>query len=370
LPRTTSGPIRRPGIDALRAQIDRLDEQLLALLNRRAQLAREVGERKKARGHGAIYAPGREKRIYQRLTVLNSGPLPAESIRTIFREVISGCLALEQPLRIAYLGPEATFSHSAALEQFGTRATLAPADSISGVFEEVEHRRADYGVVPVENSTTGVVAQTLDRFVSSPLTIKAELLLRIDHYLLSRTGNSRKVRRIVSHAQSLGQCRHWLAEHFPGVSQDEVSSNAKAAAEAARQPGTAAVAGRLAAERYDLKVIAAHIQDQANNLTRFLVIGSDGPGAPTGDDKTSVLFSVRHEPGVLFKLLKPFADNHVNLTSIESRPLTGRPWEYFFFLDLKGHMKDRRVARALRALEKHSLSCRVIGSYAAARHPD
>jgi chorismate mutase/prephenate dehydratase len=366
LSRRTTGPIK---IDALRAEIDRIDERLLALLNRRARLAREIGTRKRAGGHGGMYAPGREKRIYQRLTALNRGPLPIDSVRTVFREIISSCLALEQPLRIAYLGPEATFSHRAALEQFGTRAALCPTDSISAIFDEVEHGRADYGVVPVENSTQGIVAQTLDRFVSSPLTIKAEVLLRIDHYLLSRTGRADKVRRIVSHAQSLAQCRQWLAEHFPGVPQEEVSSNARAAAEAARDRNTAAIAGRLAADHYDLRVIAAHIQDQANNLTRFFVIGSDGIGAHTGDDKSTVLFSVRHEPGVLFRLLKPFADNDVNLTSIESRPLTGRPWEYFFFIDFEGHASDRRVARALRDLQRQSLSCRVIGSYAAARQP-
>lgn len=366
MPRTRT---RRTGIDALRAQIDRIDEQLLALLNRRAEFVREIGERKKAGGRGGFYVPGREKRIYQRLKALNRGPLPTDSVRTIFREVISSCLALEQPLRIAYLGPEATYSHLAALEQFGTRASLLPADSIAGVFDEVEHRRADYGVVPVENSTQGVVALTLDRFVSSPLTIKAEVLLRIDHYLLSRSGRREDVRRIVSHAQSLGQCRRWLAENFPGVPHEEVSSNARAAAQAARQAGTAAIAGRLAADHYDLRAVAAHIQDEAQNLTRFFVIGSDGIGAPTGDDKTTVMFSVRHEPGVLFRLLKPFSDNKVNLTSIESRPLTGRPWEYFFFIDFEGHARDRRVTRALKTLEAQSLSCRVLGSYAAARQP-
>jgi chorismate mutase/prephenate dehydratase len=290
-------------------------------------------------------------------------------VRTIFREVISSCLALEQPLRIAYLGPEATFSHLAALERFGSRASLKPADSIAQVFDEVEHRRADYGVVPVENSTQGVVAQTLDRFLSSPLTIKGEVLLRIDHYLLSRSGRAEQVQRIVSHGQSLAQCRRWLAEHFPGVRQEEVSSNAKAAATAARHAGIAAIAGRLAADRYDLRIVAAHVQDEAENLTRFLVIGNEGISAPTGDDKTTVLFSVRHEPGMLYHLLKPFADHRVNLTSIESRPLTGRPWEYFFFVDFEGHARDRRVARALQVLKEQSLTCRVIGSYAAAGQP-
>lgn len=362
-------PHHPPPLESLRKHIDQLDEQLLKLLNERAELARQVGERKRVDRFPGMYAPGRQKQIYQRLARLNRGPLPPESVRAIFREIISACLALERPQRIAYLGPEATFSHLAALEQFGTRAELIPLDAIPAVFDEVEHRRADYGVVPVENSTQGVVAQTLDRFVTSPLTIKAEVLLRIDHYLMSRSGRADDIRRIISHAQSFGQCRQWLAEHFPKIPQEEVSSNSRAAAEAARDPHAAAIAGQLAAEHYDLRIIASHIQDQAQNYTRFLVIGNDGISAPTGDDKTTVLFSVRHEPGVLFKLLKPFADHRVNLTSIESRPLTGRPWEYFFFLDFEGHVRDRRVARALRALEAHSLSCRVIGSYAAAPQP-
>lgn len=367
---TRSGRSGKPGIDALRARIDRLDEQLLGLLNQRAQLVWEIGERKRANAREAVfYAPAREKYIYARLKQINHGPLPDESVQSIFREIISGCITLEQPLRIAYFGPEATFTHLAALEQFGSSAAFVPVDSIPGVFDEVEHRRVDYGVVPVENSTQGVVAQTLDRFVSSPLTIKAERLLRIDHYLMSRNGRAAATQRIVSHAQSLAQCRQWLADHFPGVPQEEVSSNAKAAAEAARDPHTAAIAGRLAAEHYNLRIVAAHIQDQAKNFTRFLVLGNDRIGAATGDDKSTVLFSVRHEPGVLFKLLKPFADHQVNLTSIESRPLTGRPWEYFFFLDFEGHAKDRKVARALKQLERQSLSCRVIGSYAAARQP-
>lgn len=358
MPRATS-------IDALRAHIDRLDEKLLGLLNQRARLAMHIGERKR-HAQAAIYIPDREKRIFERLAAVNKGPLDIESIRPIFREIIAACLSLEKQLRIACLGPLATFSHQAVREQFGARAQPVPVDSIAAVFDEVEHRRADYGVVPVENSTEGTVAATLDRFVSSPLTIKAEIQLRIEQCLLSRNDRLDGIKRIVSHPQSFGQCRQWLAQHLPGVPQVEVASNAHAAALAQRDARVAAIAGRVAAERYALKVLAASIQDQANNYTRFVVLGRDGDGRPSGDDKTSLLLSVAHEAGALHRVLKPFADNRVSISTIESRPLKGRAWEYVFFLDLVGHMHEPRVARALAAVKRRSVFLKVLGSYPAA----
>jgi chorismate mutase/prephenate dehydratase len=361
LPRVTS-------IDVLRAHIDRIDEKLLALLNQRAQLAVRIGERKR-RARAGMYTPDREKRIFQRLAALNKGPLGEERIRPIFREIIGACLSLEQPLRIACLGPLGTFSHQAAREQFGAGAALILVDAFSAVFDEVEHQHADYGIVPVENSTEGMVAATLDRFVSSPLTIKAEVQLRIEQCLLSRAGRADGIRRIVSHPQSFGQCRQWLTQHFPAVPQEPVASNAQAAEIASRDARTAAVAGRIAAERYGLKVVAANIQDVANNYTRFLVLGRDGIGRPSGDDKTSLLLSTPHEAGALHRVLKPFADNDVSLGSIESRPLKGRPWEYVFFLDLIGHVHEPRVARALTALQKRCRFYKVLGSYPAALPP-
>jgi chorismate mutase/prephenate dehydratase len=361
LPRATS-------IDALRLHIDRIDEKLLALLNRRARLAMQIGQRKH-HARASIYNPEREKRIFQRLAAANPGPLDAESLRPIFREIMAACLSLEQQLHIAFLGPLGTFSHQAVREQFGARADLLPVDSIAAVFDEVEHQRAHYGVVPVENSTEGTVAATLDRFVSSPLTIKAEVQLRIDQCLLSRRGGADGVRRIVSHPQSLGQCRQWLAEHFPGVPQVEVASNAQAAALAAREARTAAIAGRVAAEHYGLKIIAPSIQDQINNYTRFVVIGPDGVGRPSGDDKTSLLLTLPHEAGALHRVLKPFADNRVSISTIESRPLKGQPWEYIFFIDLVGHLQEPRVARALAAIKGRSLFLKVLGSYPAALRP-
>ena len=360
--------VSRPSsLEALRAQIDHLDEQLVRLLNRRAELVVRVGH---AKGRGAKYAPEREKRIFQRLARLNGGPLRAPHVRTIFREVISSCLALEQPLRIAYLGPAGTYSQQAATDQFGSGAALAPFASIDAVFDEVERGRAEYGVVPVENSTEGVVAQTLDRFISSPLSIKAEVLLRIDHCLLAKVADARRVRRIVSHPQSLAQCRTWLAQHFPGVPVEEVASNAAAAALAARHAGTAAIAGRRAAERYRLKVVAASIQDQPNNVTRFLVVSNDLRGRPTGDDKTSILFAVPHEAGALFKVLAAFAEQRINLSTIESRPLKGRAWEYVFFIDLAGHADEPRMRKALNALKRRALFVKVLGSYPAWRWPE
>jgi chorismate mutase/prephenate dehydratase len=364
--------VSRPSpLEALRAQIDHIDEQIVRLLNRRAELAVKVGDAKARSGHGgAKYAPEREKRIFQRLARLNGGPLRPQHLRTIFREVISSCLALEQPLRIAYLGPAGTYSQQAATDQFGTGAALVPYASIDAVFDEVERGRAEYGVVPVENSTEGVVAQTLDRFISSPLSIKAEVLLRIDHCLLAKEADPKRVRRIVSHPQSLAQCRTWLAQHFPGVPVEEVASNAAAAALAARQPGTAAIAGRRAAERYRLKVVAASIQDQPNNVTRFLVISNDLRAKATSDDKTSILFAVPHEAGALFRVLEAFAQQRINLSTIESRPLKGRAWEYVFFIDLAGHADESRMRKALEALKRRALFVKVLGSYPAWRWPE
>ena len=362
---------REPSLEALRAQIDHLDEQLVRLLNRRAALAIRVGRAKTRGGRaGAKYAPEREKRIFQRLARLNGGPLRPQHVRTIFREVISSCLALEQPLRIAYFAPAGTYSHPAAAAQFGSGAALLPFASIDAVFDEAERGRAEYGVVPVENSTEGVVAQTLDRFIASPLSIKAEVLLRVDHCLLASVADAARVRRIVSHPQSLAQCRTWLAQHFPDVPVAEVASNAAAAALAARHPGTAAIAGQRAAERYALKVVAASIQDQPNNVTRFLVVSNDVRGKPTGDDKTSILFAVPHEAGALFKVLEAFAHERINLSTIESRPLKGRAWEYVFFIDLAGHTDEPRMQKALQALKRRALFVKVLGSYPAWRWPD
>lgn len=356
-------------LEDLRKKIDALDDKILELLSERARIVIEVGHHKS--GHGqSIYVPQREKRIFQRLRSQNDGPLKAESVQAIFREIISACIALEKPLSVAYLGPPGTYSQEAAALQFGSATYLLPHPSIDAVFDEVERGRADYGVVPVENSSEGVVAQTLDRFVASPLTIKAEILLRVNHCLLARTPQPAKITRIVSHPQSLAQCRGWLAQHHPTAAVEAVASNAVAAELVTKHDTTAAIAGRQAAAQYGLHVLAPNIQDQPNNFTRFLVISPDGTGAPTSDDKTSVLFSVPHEAGALHRVLSIFARSHINLSTIESRPLKGRAWEYVFFLDLIGHLNDPNVARSLATLKKRSVFSRVLGSYPAWRWPD
>jgi chorismate mutase/prephenate dehydratase len=350
-------------IDSLREQIDRIDGQVLKLLNRRARLALRVGNAKMRRRH-EVYVPGRERRIYDRLFALNQGPLSNEAVRAIYREIISASRALEKPLRVAYLGPEATFTHMAAREQFGSQVTFVSAETIPQVFAEVEQGHADYGVVPVENSTEGVVGATLDMFVESPLSVLSELSLEVRHCLLSRSGLRKQVKRVVSHPQSLAQCRRWLAAHLPGVPLEETTSNARAAEIAAQDPSVGAIAGRLAAERYGLKIAADGIQDQSANFTRFVVLGQPRDNSvSSGHDKTSILFSVKDEVGVLYRMLRPFAENSINLMCIESRPLKGRPWEYLFFLDVKGHLHEERISRAVQELAKGCLFVKVLGSY-------
>ena len=318
-----------------------------------------------------MYAPEREKRIFQRLARLNGGPLRPEHVRTIFREVISSCLALEQPLRIAYLGPAGTYSQQAAAEQFGSGAALLPFASIDAVFDEVERGRAEYGVVPVENSTEGVVAQTLDRFISSPLSIKAEVLLRIDHCLLAQ--DSRPEQRA---PHRLAPAVAGAVPHLAGAALSRRAG--RGSGEQRRRRGAGRAPGRTRRRSpggappsaTGCKIVAASIQDQPNNVTRFLVISNDVRARPTGDDKTSILFAVPHEAGALFKVLAAFAQQRINLSTIESRPLKGRAWEYVFFIDLAGHADEPRMQKALNALKRRALFVKVLGSYPAWRWPE
>jgi chorismate mutase/prephenate dehydratase len=348
-----------------RAEIDRVDGQILALLNRRARLALRIGQRKAWR-NAAVFVPGRERRVLKNLLTVNAGPLPGRAVVGIFREIISASRALEAPLRVAYLGPEATFTHAAAREQFGVNARYLALDGITEVFAAVETERADVGVVPVENSTEGVVAHTLDMFVNSPLKISAELELKVRHCLMARRKGVKGIARIVSHPQSLAQCRRWLATECSGLPTEAVTSNARAAQLAAADPTVGAIAGATAAERYGLRILAEGIQDDPSNVTRFLVLAHHDAPAPSGVDKTSLLFTVRDEVGVLHRMLRPFSVHRINLCGIESRPLRGKPWEYVFFLDLQGHRRERPVRRALADLSRHCLSLKVLGSYAAA----
>ena len=352
---------RNESVDVLRKKIDQIDEKVVALLNDRAFLAQKIG-RSKSQNNQEVYVPHREKQILQRLSRLNQGPLSEHSIRAIFREVVSACRSIEAPLKIAFFGAEGTYSHLAAREKFGSTVTLLPTASISEVFQEVSQERVSFGVVPIENSTEGVVAHTLDVLVDSELKICAEIYLEIHHNLLSRTGREQDVKRIVSHPQALAQCRQWLTRHLSTAKLDEVASTAHAAMIAAGDRAVGAISSALAKEAYDLQVIAANIEDHPNNITRFLVIGAQET-VPSGDDKTSLVFSVKDKPGVLHRMLQPFARSRINLTKIESRPIKNKPWEYLFFIDFNGHQKEARIVRALQTLDTSCDFIKILGSY-------
>ena len=353
-------------LDQLRQAIDAVDDELLQLLNRRALLVEQVAAFKEER-QIPFYVPRRERAIVERLISANPGPFPSSAIRAVFQEVFSACLSLEKGLRISYLGPEATFTHMAVTQQFGLSARALPVGTIAGVFAEVEQGRADFGVVPVENSTEGAVLHTLDTFLESPLKISAEIVLDIAQCLLVRPGlELADVRRVDSHPQALGQCRKWLAANLPQASLVEAPSTAEAARIAREDASGAAIASELAGRLHDLHPVAEAIQDLADNATRFLVIGREQARA-TGKDRTSVLLLVKDGPGALLRLLQPFSDEGVNLTKIESRPSRRRPWESAFFLDLEGHVEDAAVARALATVAGRAETCKVLGSYPRAK---
>ena len=352
-------------IKALRQEIDALDDGILELLNRRAELVIEVGRQKSAT-KDSFHVPSREREIYDRLTARNKGPFPNEGLRSVFREIISASLALEAPMKVAFFGPKATFTHLAAMQQFGLSAELVPQKSIPAVFEEVEKGRALYGVVPVENSTEGMVSHTLDMFMESELKINAEVLLEIHHYLLSRTGRFEDIKKVYSHLQPIAQCRNWLAEHLPNVPVVDVASTATAAQIVSEDYTAAAIASELAASMYDLKIVRERIEDQVNNFTRFLIIGKK-LAEVSGSDKTSLMFSVKDEVGILYRMLEPFAKRGINLSKIESRPLKKKAWEYIFFLDLVGHINDPGIAEAVRELGHCCQFVKVLGSYPRAK---
>jgi len=349
----------------LRARIDQINLELLGLMSERAGLAQEVGHLK--RGDGAqIYQPVRERAVLDKLIENNPGPLSDEHIQRIFIEIISACRALEHELRVAYLGPEHTYSHQAALGHFGASAAFVPQSSIPAVFQALEKDWVEFGVVPVENSTEGSVTTTLDLLIDAPLLIVGEILLPIRHALMSLSGKPAEIRRIYSHQQSLAQCRGYLAANYPHCEQEALSSNALAAKRAAEEPSSAAIASAEAAAAYGLKVIAEGIQDSAQNTTRFLVLGKH-PVPRSGADKTTVLFAVADKVGALNEALGLFARNGINMSKIESRPMRSRPWEYLFFVDLKGHREDAKLKRALTALGRRTLFLKACGSYPEAR---
>jgi chorismate mutase/prephenate dehydratase len=351
-------------LQGLRQQIDDLDDQILDLLNRRAEVVVEVG---KVKADGSeYYVPSREQAIYERLISENPGPFPDEGVRRVFREVISASLSLEQPLKVAFLGPQATFTHVAAMQQFGFSAQLVPVRSIPAIFEEVSRGRASYGVVPVENSNEGVVSHTLDMFMSADLKIIAEVLLEISHDLLNISGNLEDIRKVISHPQAFAQCRNWLEENFPDIPLVDAPSTASAAQQATEDATAAAIASETAASLYGLRVVKRKIEDNPNNFTRFLVVGKEMQG-PSGRDKTSILFSIKDEPGILYRMLEPFNKRNLNLTKIESRPMKSKAWEYIFFLDIEGHVADPVVAAAVEELQDYCQFVKVLGSYPKAK---
>ncbi len=349
-------------LDDIRRQIDTIDKELLDLLNRRADLVHEVGVVKKRDGL-QIYAPEREEALLRRLISMNQGRLSETSIRAIYREIMSAALALEDDLKIAYLGPKGTWTHQAAIKKFGHSVSYSPQPNFADVFEQVTRRSADYGVVPIENSTEGAVSHTLDLFVDSPLHICSQILLRIENCLMAAIPRS-EIHTLYSHPQVFGQCRAWIHKNFPHADLVEVSSTTKAAQIAQEQAkqGAAALGGPLAAEIYGLDLLESSIQDRATNTTRFLVIG-EKTCPPTGHDRTSVLFAIHDRPGSLVKALQAFDNFHINLSKIESRPSKRKDWEYVFYVDLAGHCEDQQVSEALAELHQHCSMIKLLGSY-------
>jgi len=343
-----------------RKSIDKLDGQIVKLLNHRTSHVLEIGEMKLKAGE-EIYAPHREQAVFDRICKINQGPITNESLRAIYREIMSSALSLEKSMTIAFLGPEATFTHEAAIRRFGASLKYAPQNSIADVFTEVSRQRADYGVVPVENSTEGVVTHTLDMFVDSDLKVVAQIILKIQQCLISRCQRD-EIQKFYVHPQTLAQCRAYLQKHFPHVEIIETSSNARSAEFASREKKSAAIAGVLAAEKYNVPILEHSIQDNAVNATRFLVLGRQC-SPPTGRDRTSLMLSIKDEVGALHNALAPFRKYKLNMTKIESRPSKRKAWEYFFFVDCDGHFSDRKVAKAITNLEQVCNFVKVLGSY-------
>ena len=351
-------------LDDWRSRINNLDHEILALLNQRADAALHIGELKRQQDL-PYFVPEREAQVLDRLVTLNRGPLPADALRAIWREVLSASLALENPLPVVYLGPPATYTHHAARARFGSSAAFRPMRTIAEVFDEVERGRAEYGVVPAENSTEGPVNVTLDRLIDSDAVITGEMTLEITHHLLSRAGELGEVKKVCSHPQGLAQCRQWLAANLPDVATEEASSTAAAAERAKDDPTVAAIASEMAGRMYEVPTLRRRIEDNPYNSTRFLVLGRR-PMPVTGRDKTSILFSMKNEPGVLFSILQPFAERGLNLTKIESRPTKRRPWEYVNFVDFEGHRDTEAVDGALAAVRERCQFLKILGSYPAA----
>jgi chorismate mutase/prephenate dehydratase len=353
----------KPDLAAVRGEIDSIDHQIQALIARRAHWAHEVG-RAKGQLAAAVdyYRPEREAQVLRRVIDRNDGPLADEVLVRLFREIMSACLAQQEPLKVGYLGPEGTFSQQAVFKHFGHSAKGFPLDSIAEVFDEVADGRADFGVVPVENSGQGTIQSTLDLFLGSPLKICGEIELHVHQYLLSRGGHLEDIERVMSHPQSLAQCRGWLRQNLPKVEWQAVTSNAEAARRARKADDAAAIAGESAAHVYGLQIVAGPIEDRVDNTTRFLVLGR-ALFPPSGNDRTSLLVFVRDQPGALFHVLEPLARHGISMNRIESRPAHTGKWQYAFFIDISGHVQESPLADALAELGDFAAQVRILGSY-------
>ncbi len=345
----------------LREQIDAIDAQLLALLNQRARVAQEVGH-VKAETNAPVFRPEREAQVLGRIAANNTGPLPSADLQVIFREVMSACRALEKRVAVAFLGPVGTYSEQAVWQQFGQAVAGLPCSSIDEVFRSVEAGTADFGVVPVENSTEGAISRTLDLLLQTSLSISGEVALQVHHSLMTKSGSMQGIKRICAHSQALAQCQVWLNDHYPDIARQALASNGEAARLASEDASVAAIASETAAKLYGLAVVHAHIQDDPHNRTRFVVIGRLKPGS-SGRDQTSLVLSVPNKPGAVYELLAPLAKYGVSMTRFESRPARTGSWDYYFYVDIEGHAHDAKVAQALQELEQQAAFFKVLGSY-------
>ena len=351
-------------LEQLRKKIDQLDAKIVELLNDRTVLALEIGRLKAERG-SEVYAPDRESEVYHKIESLAKGPLPKDAVKAIYREVMSAALALEKPISVAYLGPEATFTHLAALSKFGSSVHYVSCASIPEVFQEVDRKRVDHGVIPIENSIEGAVSHSLDMFIDSELKICSEILFEVSHNLMA-TCDLKQIKRVYSNPQVFGQCRLWLERNLPRAELLEATSTTQAAMRASQEEYSAAVASKLAATLYNLNILAEGIEDLPHNVTRFLVVGRKF-ALPTKNDKTSILVSIKDKVGALYEMLTPIRRNRINMTKIESRPSKKKAWDYYFFIDMEGHVEDLRVKKTLAEIEKQVRFLKVLGSYPAVR---
>ncbi len=352
-------------IQKLRGKIDQIDSEVIGLLNERTRQVLEIAKVKDREGR-EVYAPDREIEVYRKIDQANKGPLKSDSLKTIYREIMSASLALEKPIKIAFLGPEATFTHMAALGKFGSSVSYQPCVTITEVFTEVEKRRAEYGVIPIENSTEGAVTHTLDMFIDSDLKICSEIIMPISHNVLSTSAGLKDIKRLYSNPQVFGQCRGWIEGHVARAELIDTASTAAAAARAVKEDGSAAIASELAATIYGLNVLARGVEDSSSNVTRFLVVCRTLP-APTGADKTSILISIKDRVGALSDMLDPIKKAKLNMTKIESRPSKKKAWEYFFFIDVEGHIADPHVKQTVDTIESQVRFLKILGSYPTAK---